>query len=277
MGITHVIRGDDHVNNTPRQVNILKALEAPLPQYAHVPMILGADGERLSKRHGAVSVVQYREEGYLPEALINYLARLGWSHGDAEIFSLAQFIDWFDLAHISKSPARFDPEKLKWINSQYQKNADVKQLGVIAIPFYRQQGIDPSEDPRLSSVISVMKDRTANVAELAASSTFVFSSSFELPVQLKKEYYTAEAKPALMDLKEQFSNLPETEWNRVRINEILKTVTARHKLKLPQIAMPLRVMMSGSTHTPSIDVTLELIGREEVLRRMQQQMSSYPG
>jgi glutamyl-tRNA synthetase len=275
MGITHVIRGDDHVNNTPRQVNILKALGAPLPQYAHVPMITGADGERLSKRHGAVSVMQYRDEGYLPEALVNYLARLGWSHGDAEIFSMAQFIDWFDLKHISKSPARFDPEKLKWINSQYQKKADVKQLEVIAIPFYRQQGIDPSEDPRLPSVITVMKDRTANVAELAASSTFVFSSSFELPTQLKKEYYTAEAKPALMDLREQFSNLPETEWNRVRINEILKTVTARHKLKLPQIAMPLRVMMSGSTHTPSIDVTLELIGREEVLRRMQRQITSY--
>ena len=144
MNITHVIRGDDHVNNTPRQINILRALGAPLPQYAHVPMILGADGERLSKRHGAVSVMQYREDGYLPEALINYLARLGWSHGDEEIFSREQLVEWFDLSAINRSPAKFNPEKLQWLNQQYLKAADDARLAALAQPFLEADGCDPA-------------------------------------------------------------------------------------------------------------------------------------
>ena len=144
MDITHVIRGDDHVNNTPRQINILRALGAPLPQYAHVPMILGADGERLSKRHGAVSVMQYREDGYLPEALVNYLARLGWSHGDEEIFSREQLVEWFDLASINRSPAQFDPEKLRWLNQQYLKTADDDRLAALVTPYLEADGCDPA-------------------------------------------------------------------------------------------------------------------------------------
>ncbi|HXF66361.1 MAG TPA: glutamate--tRNA ligase, partial [Burkholderiales bacterium] len=167
MGITHVIRGDDHVNNTPRQINIFRALEAPLPRFAHVPMILGADGERLSKRHGAVSVTQYRDEGYLPEALVNYLARLGWSHGDEEIFSREQLVEWFDLEHISASPARFNPEKLAWVNAQHLKSTDDAQLAALAAPFLAHAGCDPAQGPPLAKVAALLKGRVSTLRELA--------------------------------------------------------------------------------------------------------------
>src|SRR3989440_7194161 len=167
MGITHVIRGDDHVNNTPRQIHIFNALNATLPQFGHVPMILGADGERLSKRHGAVSVMQYRDEGYLPEAMVNYLARLGWSHGDDEIFSRPQFIEWFDLAHVSRSPAQFNPEKLAWINQQYLKQADDARLAELVEPMLRTRGAQPAGGPPLVRVIALLKDRASTLARLA--------------------------------------------------------------------------------------------------------------
>ena len=276
MSITHVIRGDDHVNNTPRQINIYHALGAALPQFAHVPMILGADGERLSKRHGAVSVTQYRDEGYLPEALVNYLARLGWSHGDEEMFSREQLVAWFDLEHINQSPARFDPEKLKWVNAHYQKAADVERVESTARPIFERSGFDLSKGPPLSRVVSLFKDRTATAAELSISSSFIFASTIELPLQLKNEYYTANIKPALVDLKEHFSRLSNSEWNRARIDEVLKTVAAKHKLKLPQIAMPLRVMISGRTQTPPIGDTLEVYGRDKLLARMEVQLQAFP-
>jgi len=276
MDITDVIRGDDHVNNTPRQINIYEALGAPLPQFAHVPMILGADGERLSKRHGAVSVTQYRDDGYLPEALLNYLARLGWSHGDDEIFSMQQFVEWFDLEHVSKSPARFDPEKLRWLNAHYQKIAGVDRMVSIAKPIFERNGIDISSGPPLSDVVSVMKDRTANATEISQSSTYIYSNTFDLPLHLKSEYYTASIRPALIDLKEQFSRLSPVDWNRTRINEALKSVTTKYNLKLPQIAMPLRVMISGGTQTPAIDVTLQLVGRDNVLTRMEKELQAFP-
>jgi glutamyl-tRNA synthetase len=272
MGITHVIRGDDHVNNTPRQVNILKALGAPLPQYAHVPMILGADGERLSKRHGAVSVMQYYDEGYLPEALTNYLARLGWSHGDAEYFSLAQFIDWFDLKHISKSPAQFNPEKLQWLNQQHLKQLDDERLAQMAAPLLEARGFDLTKGPSITGVVQLLKERVSTLIQLADEAVY-FYRQVEPPAELKIEHYAADIKPALDELMHSFAKI---QWQRPAIHDALKAVVTQHGLKLPQIAMPLRVMVTGGTQTPGIDATLELIGREEVLRRMRQQMSAYP-
>jgi glutamyl-tRNA synthetase len=275
MNITHVIRGDDHVNNTPRQINIYRALGAPLPQFAHVPMILGADGERLSKRHGAVSVMQYRDDGYLPEALVNYLARLGWSHGNEEMFSREQLVEWFDLEHISKSPARFDPEKLKWLNAQYLRATGNEQLASTAKPFFEKSGFDLAKGPPLVKVVSLMKDRAETVVELSSVSSYFFTG-FEPSVQVKDQYYTSGIKPALLDFKERLSKLSKSEWQRERINEALKAVVAQYKLKLPQIAMPLRVIISAGTQTPSIDATLELIGRDEVLARMEKQLQAFP-
>ena len=167
MRITHVIRGDDHVNNTPRQIHIFRALSAALPEFGHVPMILGADGERLSKRHGAVSVMQYRDEGYLPEALLNYLARLGWSHGDDELFSTRQFVEWFDLVHVSRSPAQFNPEKLAWLNQQYLKTADDARLTELVEPLLRARGAQPGGGPALVRVVALPKDRAATLLQLA--------------------------------------------------------------------------------------------------------------
>ncbi|HEY6280462.1 MAG TPA: glutamate--tRNA ligase [Burkholderiales bacterium] len=271
MGITHVIRGDDHVNNTPRQVNILKALEAPLPQYAHVPMILGADGERLSKRHGAVSVLQYREEGYLPEALINYLARLGWSHGDEEMFSTPQFIEWFDLGHISKSPAQFNPEKLLWLNHQYIKSGSDEALAAQIELEIQRRGGDTKNGPVLSSAVQLLKERANTLKELAQAAMLFYrytSPSRELAVQ----HVNGKVIPALQEVGQQFTKI---EWRRAAIHDAIKAVVAQHQLKLPELAMPLRVLVTGSAQTPPIDATLELIGREQVLKRLREQLANF--
>ena len=264
MDITHVIRGDDHVNNTPRQINIYKALGAKLPQFAHVPMILGHDGERLSKRHGAVSVMQYHEEGYLPEALVNYLARLGWSHGDEEKFSRAQLIEWFDLGHISRSPARFDPEKLTWLNAQYLKESEDARLAELTAPFLTQDGCDIGAGPPLVRLVALLKERAGTLAELADAAVY-FYREVHPPEELLAQHLTADVVPVMRDLRDRFA---KTEWTRASINETIKALVAEHKVKLPKVAMPLRVMVTGSTQTPSIDATLELIGRTQVLTRM---------
>ncbi len=272
MAITHVIRGDDHVNNTPRQINIYGALGANLPQFAHVPMILGADGERLSKRHGAVSVTQYRDEGYLPEALVNYLVRLGWSHGDEEMFSRERLVAWFDLEHISASPARFNPEKLAWLNAQYLKSTDAARLAALAEPFLVKRGCDTKHGPPLARVIALLKERVNTVAELADAAVY-FYRALEPPDQLKRQHYSVDVKPALAALRERLGKI---EWNRDHINTALKAVLAEFKLKMPQLAMPLRVMVTGEVQTPPIDATLELIGRDEVLARMAKQLQAFP-
>jgi len=264
MNITHVIRGDDHVNNTPRQINIYSALGAPLPHFAHVPMILGADGKRLSKRHGAVGVMQYRDEGYLPEALVNYLARLGWSHGDEEKFSREQLVEWFDLRHISKSPARFDPEKLTWLNAQYIKETPDERLAELARPFLIADDVDLSGGPALEKVVALLKDRASTLKELADASVY-FYRAIEPPPELMQQHVTSDVAPALADLQRRFG---QVEWARGKINEVIKSVIGERKLKLPKVAMPLRVLVTGTTHTPSIDATLELIGREQVLARL---------
>jgi glutamyl-tRNA synthetase len=272
MEISHVIRGDDHVNNTPRQINIYRALGAPLPRFAHVPMILGQDGERLSKRHGAVSVMQYFEEGYLPEALLNYLARLGWSHGDEEKFTRGQLVEWFDLEHISRSPARFDPTKLAWLNQQYLREADDARLAALASPFLEADGCDLQKGPPVAAVAALLKERVNTIEELADAAVY-FYRALEPAPELKAQHYAAEIKPALADLRQRLAAI---EWQRAKISEVLKAVVADHKLKLPKIAMPLRVMVSGGAQTPSIDATLELIGRDAVLARLDRQLQAFP-
>jgi glutamyl-tRNA synthetase len=264
MGITQVIRGDDHVNNTPRQINILKALGATPPQYAHVPMILGSDGERLSKRHGAVSVMQYAEEGFLPEALINYLARLGWSHGDEEIFSVQEFIAWFDLRQISKSAAQFNPEKLCWLNQHYIKLADNARLGALVRKHLADRGVPVSDAPQLEAVIALYKERAATLIELAEEAK-VFYTEVLVAQELLDTHLVPEVLPALRELAERFADVS---WEAPALAVLIKELLAKHNLKMPKLAMPLRVMLVGQTHTPSVDAVLALFPRETVLARM---------
>lgn len=273
MSISHVIRGDDHVNNTPRQINILRALNASLPEYAHVPMILGANGERLSKRHGAVSVMQYQEDGYLPDALLNYLARLGWSHGDEEIFNREQLIEWFDLSAISRSPAKFNPEKLHWINQQYLKKTDSADLVELVMPFLEKDECLVAGGPDLQSIVDLLKERVNTIEELADAAVY-FYRPLEPTDELRTQHLNAETKHLLTDLLEKFSHI---EWTRESIHYEIKTTAKHHDVKLPKIAMPLRVMVTGEVHTPSIDAVLELLGREETLARMSAQLNSIPG
>ncbi|MHB1621445.1 MAG: glutamate--tRNA ligase [Sulfuricella sp.] len=271
MNITHVIRGDDHLNNTPRQINILKALNAPLPQYAHVPMILGHDGERLSKRHGAVSVMQYLEDGYLPEALLNYLARLGWAHGDEEVFDLDQFVEWFDLDSISKSPAKFNPEKLLWLNQQYLKKTDSKRLSELVLPFLETDCCNPETGPRMEDVIDLLKERVNTVEELADAAVYFYRPLTPSP-ELMAEHLTPGIIPVVREFQEK---LGQVEWNKPSINSLMKSVVAEHGLKFPKLAMPLRLLVTGETQTPSVDAVLELIGREETLKRISAHMKSF--
>ena len=261
MNITHVIRGDDHVNNTPRQIHIFRALKKDLPEFAHVPMILGADGERLSKRHGAVSVMQYRDEGYLPQALVNYLARLGWSHGDDEVFSKDQLVQWFDLGHVSKSPAQFNPEKLAWIDQQYIKAAPDAELAALVEPELRRRGLQPGGGPPLEKVVHLLKDRANTVLQLTDEAMLFYA----VEVDPGQPDWGEEVGRALRMLK---ARLAAARWERVAINEAIKDVVKSSGLKMPQVAMPLRRLVTGRTQTPSIDAVLELIGRETVLMRL---------
>jgi glutamyl-tRNA synthetase len=261
MDITHVIRGDDHVNNTPRQIHIFNALRKPLPQFGHVPMILGADGERLSKRHGATSVVEYRTLGYLPEALLNYLARLGWSHGDEELFEVKRFVEWFDLQHVSRSPAQFNPEKLAWINQQYIKSAADARLAALVEPELRKRGAQPGGGPPLDKVVNLLKDRANSLLQLADDAMLFYAVEID-PGTPDWDERTGQA---LRMLRARLSAVP---WQRAAISEAIKDVVKSSGLKMPQVAMPLRRLVTGRSQTPSIDAVLELLGRDLVLHRM---------
>jgi glutamyl-tRNA synthetase len=261
MDITHVIRGDDHVNNTPRQIHILNAMKKPLPAFAHLPMILGADGERLSKRHGAVSVLQYRDDGFLPEALINYLARLGWSHGNDEVFSVAQFTEWFDLGHVSRSPAQFDPEKALWMNQQYLKGADDARLAALVKPLIVELRGEVAGPP-LEKVVALLKDRANSLQQLAESAKL-----FYVYVEPDTSKIPAAARPALQALH---ARLATTPWDRKSLGAAVSEVVKASGLKMPELAMPARLLITGRTQTPSLDAVLELIGRETVLARLAQ-------
>ncbi|HEY0847448.1 MAG TPA: glutamate--tRNA ligase [Noviherbaspirillum sp.] len=264
MKMTHVIRGDDHVNNTPRQINILRALGAELPQYGHVPMILGADGEKLSKRHGAVSVMEYPAQGYLPEAMLNYLARLGWSHGDDEIFSMEQFCQWFDVNHLSKSPAQFNPEKLAWLNNHYIRQSDNARLDNLVRPLMEKEGAQFVGAPSLQDVIALMKERVNTINELA-DAAMLFYREPKPDAALVMQHVTDAVKPALLQFAEQCKTI---KWEKAAISTATKEVLAAHKLKMPQLAMPLRLLVTGQLQTPSLDAVLELFDRDVVLARI---------
>ena len=264
MRITHVIRGDDHVNNTPRQINILKALGATVPQYAHLSMILGDDGTKLSKRHGAVSVMQYEEDGYLSEAVINYLARLGWSHGDEEIFSVEQFCQWFDLGHITPSAAQFNTEKLNWVNQHYLKLVDNARLAALVRPRLEARGVTVSAVPALEAVMALYKERVVTLNELADAAE-VFYIDLHPAQELLDAHFVPEVLPALRELAGRFADVA---WEAPALAALIKELLTRHNLKMPRLAMPLRVMLVGQTHTPSVDAVLALFPRETVLARM---------
>ena len=264
MGITQVIRGDDHVNNTPRQINILKALGATVPNYAHLSMILGDDGQKLSKRHGAVSVMQYDEDGYLPEAVINYLARLGWSHGDEEVFSVDQFCQWFDLDHITPSAAQFNTEKLKWLNNHYLKQTANSKLATLVAPRLAARGVVVTAAPALEAIVGLYKERVATLNELADAAE-VFYIDLHADAELLKTHLTEEALPALRELASRFK---EVSWETSAIAAVMKEILAQFALKMPKLAMPLRVMLVGQTQTPSVDAVITLFPREIVLTRL---------
>ncbi len=264
MGITQVIRGDDHVNNTPRQINILKALGATVPQYAHLSMILGDDGQKLSKRHGAVSVTQYDDDGYLPEAVINYLARLGWSHGDDEIFSRAQLVEWFDLDHITPSAAQFNTEKLKWLNAHYIKQTDNARLAADVSRRLAQRGVDPESGPALEALIALYKDRVSTLVELADAVEPFYIDLHPVP-ELIAQHLTDAARTALATLR---GKLADVAWEKALLSAAIKETCTAHGMKMPQVAIPLRVALLGQPQTPSIDAVLETMGRERVLARL---------
>ena len=264
MQITHVIRGDDHVNNTPRQINILKALGAEVPEYAHLSMILGDDGQKLSKRHGAVSVMQYDTDGYLPEAVLNYLARLGWSHGDDEIFSMEQFCSWFNLDHITPSAAQFNTEKLNWLNAHYIKQADNARLAALVRPRLEARGVTVSETPALEAVIALYKERVSNLNELADAAE-VFYIDLHPDPALLAQHLTDEARPALAAFA---AGIADVAWDAAAISALIKQCIGAHGLKMPKLAMPLRVLLTGQAQTPSVDAVVALFPRETVLQRL---------
>ncbi len=264
MNITHVIRGDDHVNNTPRQINLLQALGAPVPQYAHLSMILGDDGQKLSKRHGAVSVMQYEEDGYLPEAVLNYLARLGWSHGDEEVFAMEQFVQWFDLDHITASAAQFNTEKLNWLNAHYLKLADPQRLADEATRRLARQGVAVAGGPDAAGVALLYRDRVGNLNELADA-----MHPFFIPPnpssEMRAQHFTEGALGGLGALR---LRLSACAWNAADLGKAVKETAAESGLKMPQLAIPLRVALLGLPQSPSIDAVLEVLGRERVLARL---------
>ena len=268
MDITHVIRGDDHVNNTPRQINIFRALGQEPPVYAHLPTVLNEQGEKMSKRNGAKPVTQYREEGYLPEAMVNYLARLGWSHGDDEIFGREQFLEWFNLDHLGRSAAQFDEAKLRWVNAQHLKAMDDGRLAALVQTQLEKRGFASVElsDGRLPHICALLKDRCDTTVALADWAQ-VFYGRFVVVEQQEREKHVTEAvRPALEQLVRALQNC---DWTKSAIASVFKQVLADHALKMPQLAMPVRVLVAGTAHTPSVDSVLELMGREKVVERLQ--------
>jgi glutamyl-tRNA synthetase len=264
MRITHVIRGDDHVNNTPRQINILRALAATPPVYAHLPTVLTPQGDKLSKRHGARGVLQYRDDGYLPEAVVNYLARLGWSHGDAEVFSVDEFVGWFDLSGLSSSPGRFDPEKLAWVNHEHIKRLSDEELARRLQPFLARAAIATTSGPPVERVAALLRDRAPTLAEMAESARYFYEAPGVDPAMLA-EQVTEASRRALVELHAEFATVI---WERAAIGAAVKAAAARHAVKPAQVMMPLRVLVAGTLKTPAIDAVLELVGRDATRARM---------
>ncbi len=266
MGITHVIRGDDHLNNTPRQINILQALGATPPVYAHVPMINGNDGKKLSKRHGAISVLEYREEGFLPEALLNYLVRLGWSHGDQELFALEELVAMFDITDINKASASFDPDKLAWINQQYIKAADPERIAALVRPRLEAEGLDLANGPPVSEVAMALSERAKTLNEMAESAYFFYRDPAGYEDKAAAKNLTAEAIAPLEALEEALVQLAD--WEPQALHGAVQAVSERLGVKMGKVAQPLRVALTGTAASPPIDVTLHLVGRQASVHRI---------
>ena len=271
MGITHVIRGDDHVNNTPKQINILKALGAPLPFYGHIPMILAPDGTKLSKRRNATAVMDYERMGYLPEALVNYLARLGWGHGDDEIFTREQFVEWFSVEHLSSSSSQWDPKKLNWLNNHYINQKDNAELTTLIAPrvtkHLEAQGHATTLDSYpLDAIVELYKSRSDTLEDIALA-TAQFYVPYQANLELIQEHVTDINRTALQDFTE---GLKAVEWTKEAINALIKSTLATHGLKMPALGLPLRAILLGQTQSPSLDAVVWIIGRDEVTRRLQQ-------
>ena len=266
MGVTHVIRGDDHLNNTPRQMNMLAALEAKIPVYAHVPMILGPDGTKLSKRHGAVSVLQYEEDGFLPDALLNYLVRLGWSHGDQEIFTREEMIAAFDISDVNKAASAFNPEKLLWLNQQHLMRTEPLKVVPYLKPHLVRLGIECSDDAYLAKIVIAQRERVKTLKEMALASRYFFGDSVELDAKARDKHLTPDALGLLAELSALLAALPE--WTAASLHAAVQALAEGKGLGLGKIAQPLRVAVTGNTISPPIDLTLELLGRKRTLARL---------
>jgi glutamyl-tRNA synthetase len=265
MRISHVIRGNDHVNNTPKQINLMHALGATPPVFAHLPLILGDDGKKLSKRHGALSVLEYRDQGYLPQALLNYLLRLGWSHGDEEIFSIERMMQLFDLDHVSKSPAQFDAQKSLWINQQYIKNAKPDDLVGQVQRLFDLRGIATASGPELSGVIAAQLERAKTLDEMVDKSLFFYQPVEGYDEKAFKKHVKPEFIPAVRYVYEQFVAI--SAWEKAGLHQIILDSSERFAVKLGKVAQPIRLALTGGTVSPPLDITLELLGRETVLQR----------
>lgn len=265
MKITDVIRGDDHINNTPRQINLFKALDAPVPNYSHLSMILGSDGQKLSKRHGSVSVLDYMQKGYLPEALNNYLARLGWSHGDDEIFSMTEFCSWFDMTNITSSSAQFNNEKLNWLNNYYLKNMNIENLASLITKNLNVNFDIKKDNGKLIQAINLYKERVNTILELSNQISFFFAEE-EPSSEMIKKYLE---KDKLELVKKFYYLLDSISWKDEEINNMLKTFVKDNEVKFPEIAMPLRVILAGTDHTPSIGSIIWIMGRDETKKRIE--------
>jgi glutamyl-tRNA synthetase len=266
MGMTHIIRGDDHINNTPRQINMYTALGADLPKFAHVPMILGDDGKRLSKRHGAVGVMQYREDGYIPQALLNYLMRLGWSHGDQEIFSREEMIDLFEIADVHSAPSTFNTEKLQWLNQQYIKELPVEEIIKHLQWHIEHQKLDISNGPKLADVVDALRERTKNLADLVASCRYYYEDFAEYDANAAKKNFKTATPDIMQALYNELENI--TDWQLENIDSAIKATCKKLDLKLNKVGPPLRVAVTGTAMSPSLDITLKLVGRERTLERL---------
>ena len=271
MRISHVIRGDDHINNTPRQIHIFNALNAELPAFAHLPMINGSDGRKLSKRHGAVSVLEYREEGFLPEALLNYLARLGWSHGDQELFSMDELVRYFDISSVNKSAASFDRDKLVWTNQHHIKQASPEVLsGYLQEQLVRLK-INFENGPDLDHVVEVYREKAKTMKEMAEQVNYLYVDKIDYDEQCADKFLSTESLDVLSQIHQQLTDLEQ--WHVDSIGTIIKTIVAESGLKFPKIAQPLRVAATGNTNSPSIDQTLWLLGKDKCLQRISQAIS----
>ena len=266
MGITTVIRGDDHLNNTPRQINILQALGKEPPEYAHVPMILGDDGARLSKRHGAVSVMEYRKQGILPEALLNYLVRLGWSHGDREIFPVDDMIELFDITDVNRAASSFNTDKLLWLNQHYIKNDDPARIARLLSPHMGDLGVDPSVDPPLVDVVIAQQERAQSLVEMARISAFFYEDFEDYDESSAKKHLRPVAREPLQQMRAALEALGD--WRPEGLHQAVVDVAGALDLKMGKVAQPLRVAVAGRAASPGIDVTLHLTGREACLRRI---------